>query len=285
MRIAILYIGTGRYTVFWKKFYKSCEKFFITDAQKHYFFFTDSKKFKSAENLTIVAQKQLDFAYITTLRYKILNSVREQLKNYDYIFFFNGNMEFVKPVSEAEFLPDENEGIVASLHSMNKRREPEDFPYEKNPKSTSYIEAGKGRYYFHSGILGGRREAALEMFKICEKMADEDLNNGIIPVVHDESIFNKYVLNRTPKILSNYYIFPERNKLWARFIPEVKIIQRDKSKLKYGGHAWLRGETNRRNSLFDYFNQNALRKAFRKICSARPLQDYTQQCRDPLHRV
>ena len=42
MKIAIIYIGIGRYTVFWDEFYKSCEKNFIRNAQKHYFYFTDS---------------------------------------------------------------------------------------------------------------------------------------------------------------------------------------------------------------------------------------------------
>ncbi len=251
MRIAILYIGTGRYTIFWKKFYESCEKFFIKDVKKHYFFFTDSKEFNNTENTTIVPQKQMDFAHITTLRYKILNSVSEELKNYDYIFFFNGNMEFVKPVSKNEFLPDENEGVVAALHSMNKKKTPENFPYEKRPQSTSYIE--KGKYYYHSGILGGLTEQALTMFKICEKMADEDLENGIIPVFHDESIFNKYILEKNPKILTNYYIYSEHGKPWARFNKHVKIIQRDKAKLKYGGHAWLRGETDKKATIWNYF--------------------------------
>ena len=33
-RIAVLYIATGRYIVFWKNFYKSCEKYFLKDYQK-----------------------------------------------------------------------------------------------------------------------------------------------------------------------------------------------------------------------------------------------------------
>lgn len=43
MRIAILYICTGKYNVFWDGFYKSSEKFFLKDeAEKEYFVFTDN---------------------------------------------------------------------------------------------------------------------------------------------------------------------------------------------------------------------------------------------------
>lgn len=117
MKVAVLYIGTGKYTIFWDEFFKSCEKYFVKDMQKHYFFFTDSKEFKSGEKITIIPQENLGWPLITCLRYKILNKIKEELKNYDYAFFFNGNMEFVKEVTKEEFLPAEKDGyIVAPLH-------------------------------------------------------------------------------------------------------------------------------------------------------------------------
>ncbi|MES2416414.1 MAG: glycosyl transferase, partial [Patescibacteria group bacterium] len=42
MKIGILYICTGNYTIFWKEFYLSIEKNFINDIEKHYFVFTDN---------------------------------------------------------------------------------------------------------------------------------------------------------------------------------------------------------------------------------------------------
>ena len=43
MKIAILYICTGKYNIFWKDFYTSCEKNFIPNSEKHYFVFTDAE--------------------------------------------------------------------------------------------------------------------------------------------------------------------------------------------------------------------------------------------------
>lgn len=246
-KIAILYIGTGRYTIFWDEFFQSCEKNFIRNAQKHYFFFTDSKDFKNSEKITVVPQENLGWPLITCLRYKILNKIKDELKNYDYVFFFNGNMEFIRPITEEEFLPEEKDGyIVAPLHSGNKRMKSNlEFDYERNPQSTSYIPYGEGEYYFHAGVLGGRTKEFLELLDICEKMMDEDLKNNIIPKFHDESVFNKYVLTHPNKILSNYYIHPTHGKPFVKLNPKVKIIQRDKSKFKYGGHAYLRGEADK----------------------------------------
>jgi hypothetical protein len=264
-KIAILYIGTGRYTIFWKDFFETCEKNFIPDSEKHYFFFTDSEEYKSDEKVTIVPQENLGWPLITCLRYKILKKVKEDLKNYDYAFFFNGNMKFIHKISAEEFLPTEDDGyIVAPLHSVNKRAKSNyEFNYERNPKSKAYIPYGEGKKYYHAGVLGGRVKEFLELLDDCEQMMDEDLRNNIIPKFHDESIFNKYILNRKYKELSNYYIFPTHGKVLYTINPKVKIIQCDKSAFKYGGHSYLRGESDTKITPLLYLKEK-VRTIFKK---------------------
>lgn len=41
-KIAILYVCTGEYVIFWKDFFTSCEKYFIPEMRKEYYVFTDS---------------------------------------------------------------------------------------------------------------------------------------------------------------------------------------------------------------------------------------------------
>ncbi len=264
-KIAILYIGTGRYTIFWDEFYKSCEKNLFRKSEKHYFFFTDSDEFKSNEKITIVHQENLGWPLITALRYKILNKIKNQLEDFDYAFFFNGNMEVIHEVKEEEIFPTEKEGyIVAPMHSCNKRiKSNRDFDYERNPKSKSFIPYGEGLHYFHAGLLGGRVKEFLEMLDVCEKMMDDDLKINYIPKFHDESVFNKYVLTRPHKILSNNYIHPTHGKPFLRMNPNVKIIQRDKSLFKYGGHAYLRGESVEKITLPVYIKEK-IKEKFKK---------------------
>lgn len=261
-KVAILYIGTGRYTIFWPEFFESCEENLLRNCEKHYFFFTDSNEFKSDEKITIVPQENLGWPLITALRYKILNKVKEELKDYDYAFFFNGNMEVIHEVTEKELLPSQDEGyIVAPLHSCNKRVKSNlEFDYERNPISTSYIPYGEGEKYFHAGLLGGRVQEFLELLDTCEKMMDEDLKNNFIPKFHDESVFNKYILNRKYKTLSNNYIHPTHGKPFLTLNPNVKIIQRDKSKFKYGGHDYLRGESPDKITLLGYIKEKIQEK-------------------------
>ena len=46
MKVGILYICTGKYIVFWEEFYKSCQKYFLSDSEcvKQYYVFTDVDK-------------------------------------------------------------------------------------------------------------------------------------------------------------------------------------------------------------------------------------------------
>lgn len=93
-------------------------------------------------------------------------------------------------------------------------------------------------------LTGGRAEDYLRM---CRELADavrRDLEDGVIAVWHDESHLNKYVIGRHPLVLSPEYLFPEtldfNQKNLMAIKPKVKMIVKDKSLQKHGGHAWLR---------------------------------------------
>ncbi len=48
-KVAVLYIATGKYTVFWPEFYESAEKYLLKDCEVHYFVFTDADDLTGAQ--------------------------------------------------------------------------------------------------------------------------------------------------------------------------------------------------------------------------------------------
>ena len=86
-KIAIVYIGVGRYIEFFKDFYTSCEKNFFPGIDKKYFVFTDSEIKK--RNVTVIKVKDEGWPYNTLYRFEYFLRIEEELKKSDYIYFFN----------------------------------------------------------------------------------------------------------------------------------------------------------------------------------------------------
>ena len=231
--IAILYICTGNYQMFWKGFYLSTEKYFIPEVNKVYFVFTDAEEIFNEKNSNInkIFQKKLGWPLDTLMRFEMFSTIKNQLKEFDYIFFLNANMRCQTLVSN-DILPLK-EDFLAVKHPGFYNKQEKDFTYERNPKSMAYIEQGK--YYFMGGFNGGKANEFLSLIDECKKNIHIDLSNGIVAVWHDESHLNHYLLNKNVKILSPSYGYPEN---WS--LPfEKKIIILDKQ--KHGGHEALRG--------------------------------------------
>jgi len=141
MKIGILYICIGKYDIFWKDFYISCEKNLLRGHEKHYFIFTDSNNIFDWENndkIHIFPQENLGWPDNTLMRFHMFLSQRELLSKMDYLFFFNANIEIKKEIWE-EILP-KNEGLVVVKHPWYYNKSTIEFPYDRNLLSMAYIE-------------------------------------------------------------------------------------------------------------------------------------------------
>lgn len=240
-KIAILYISTGKYTIFWKEFFESSEKYFFTGEQyeKHYFVFTDAESIEYDDNPSIhkIAQEALAWPYITLDRFNIFQKARAELERMDFIYFFNANMLFLQAVCD-DILPTPTQPLIMVKHPGYFNKERSEFPYDTNKKSLAFISNEEGVYYFMGGLNGGEKTAYLSLIDELEKRVDTDRNNKVVALWHDESHLNRYAIDHIEKIkiLDPSYGYPEG---WE--LPfEPKILIRDKS--RYGGHDFLRNE-------------------------------------------
>lgn len=227
IRIAILYICTGKYNQFFKGFYESCERFFLKGkAEKEYFVFTDDFSISSAKNVHFFKRECKGFPLDSLLRFEMFLSIKEELNSFDYVFFFNANMQFVAEVGE-EFLPA-TQKLMAVIHPGFYNKHSMLLPYERNRESTAYIpRIGKKEYKYYMGSLnGGKTADFLELARVCANNTRVDLDNNIVAMVHDESHLNKYLSEHNCLGLSPEYAYPENWNL--PFSP--RIIIRDKTK-------------------------------------------------------
>jgi hypothetical protein len=227
--IAILYICTGEYIVFWKDFYESMELKFCKKSNVEYFVFTDAEYlYKEHENKRIhkIYQKNLGWPNNTLKRFEIFLKIEEHIKNFNYIFFFNSNNLIYDTITEDEFLPDDKDLLFVQHPGFYNKKNIR-YPYDRNKISTAYIRKGRGEYYICGGLNGGKTEAFIKLIHTLKDNTNIDEKNNIIALWHDESHINHYAIDRTDyKLLSPAYWYPED---WL--LPfEKKIIVRDKSK-------------------------------------------------------
>ncbi|SDB80895.1 family 6 glucosyltransferase [Acinetobacter boissieri] len=264
-RVAILYIATGRYTVFWDGFFKSAEKYLLLESQKEYFIFTDTPHvLQENERVHQHFQSKLGWPFDTLKRFEIFLSIKDQLKGFDFIYFFNGNTEFVTEITEQEFLPLDKQQNLTLLHQPHLfHRRPRHFPYDRNKESLACIPYNEGMYYFTGALNGGKASAYLEMCEQLNKNTNIDLKNNVIALFHDESHLNRYVLGRDDvKILDPYFAKGE-TEYWKH---ASKVMFSDKTHYRFGGHDYLRGESDHKITQDEWENgkkRNKKRYKFR----------------------
>lgn len=240
MKVGILYICTGNYARFWNGFYEACEKLFLTDAEKHYFIWTDCEDIISQgnknNNIHVIYQKVEEWPLPTLRRYSYFLSNKKELLKMDYLIFMNGNLVVKKRISYRDILPRGEERLFVTLSPGPFENVPMAFTYDRNPECSAYIPFGEGQFYFAGGFNGGYSEDYVEMAEVIAKRTEEDYSKGIIARWHDESHINRYMLdyNKPYRILSPAYLFPEGGN--QPFECKILILE----KKNYGGHEKMR---------------------------------------------
>lgn len=242
MRIGILYICTGKYEIFWKDFYLSAERYFMTSSpyMREYYVFTDAPLlYGEQENNHIhkIKQENLGWPNNTLKRFHIFLKIKKQLEQEtDYLFFCNANLLFKAPIGPEILPPENSNGLVGTLHPGFYASTNKEFTYERRVNSSAYISEGSGKHYYAGGFSGGRTKSYLQLCETLKSWVDIDDSNNIVAIWHDESHINKYFITYPPFTLSPAYLYPEG---WSIPFDEIIMI-RDKNKQEYGGHNFLR---------------------------------------------
>lgn len=233
-RVAMLYLCTGKYQVFWPEFYRSFEAHFLPDCEKHYFVFTDAESlpFADAANVEVIGQEALPWPYSTMKRFSVFLRREEVLRGFDFVFFFNANLVCQKTVTAEEFLPRPAQGetllVVQQPGFWDKP--PLFFSYDRNPRCTAYIPYNCGRDYVSGGLNGGTGAAFMDLCRELNARTEADIAAGVTPLWHDESHLNRYIAETDPahyRLLPPAYWYPEG---WDMPF-EQKILVRDKNKV------------------------------------------------------
>ena len=84
MKVAVLYIGIGRYTGFWPEFYSSAKEYFLPGVEKHFFVFTDGPLEVTGEDVSTYHNDNMGWPLNSLWRYRMFLRIADELKKREF---------------------------------------------------------------------------------------------------------------------------------------------------------------------------------------------------------
>lgn len=225
MKVGIICLANGPYSIFIDNLIDSCEEKFLLTYDKEYFIITDSEfSNNNKKNVNVIYKQRNGWPLDCLLRPQYSYELENKTKHLDYIYFFNANMSIYTEIGE-EILPNES-GLIGVEHPCYTHRNNKMFTYDRNSLTEAYIPEGEGQIYYQACLWGGTVDAFMKLSKTIQDWTNKDLNNKVEPIWLDESYLNKYFLLYPPKLLSSLYAWPTNMPVYS---DSPKILQLQKN--------------------------------------------------------
>ena len=173
---------------------------------------------------------------ITLKRFEIIDKAREEILKNDWFVFIDADGLVVDEISEEEFF-DNDKSFFGVHHPCHYLKMPghQSFPgsFETNPKSRASVSDEDDTSTYWQGCLWGGKVP--DVFKLIDEIkgrVDDDINDDIIAVWHDESHLNKFFIENKSNVntLPSSYAYPEDFSSQCNFDPKIVHLSKDNSK-------------------------------------------------------
>lgn len=235
--LCITYESTRKYNIFFKDFYRSFDMNFCRECNKTFFVFTDNpdelkKQVSDYGNCSNIKFFKIDVTGLSIdefkfRKFKFLSEAESYYKNYDYCFYFNGNLICKSLVTLNELFNSKEQFAVT--HSLFNSRN--NLMYDslcKDKRSSSYFDAInlKSYRYFQSGNFGAISNRFKKMISYIESCRYYDSYYGYDQYVpwHDETYYNKYINTMIKKQPEKINILDGKMYLCS-WLPELEKYQ------------------------------------------------------------
>jgi hypothetical protein len=235
MKVSICFIGTGKYLNFLPKYYQNIHQYFLPNVEKTFLVFTDGEG-DFPEDVKVYKQEHLEWPYITLKRFEIIQRSKKEIENTDWFVFIDADTLVVDTIQFEEFF-DQSKSYFGVHHPCHFLQMPphDNFPgaFETNPLSSACIKENDNLSVYYQGCLwGGKVPDIIKLIDELSHRINEDLNNNVIAVWHDESHLNKFLIEHKENTctLGPEYAYPEVFDSYCDFKPKIIHLAKDNSK-------------------------------------------------------
>jgi glycosyltransferase involved in cell wall biosynthesis len=236
-KVAICFIGTGKYLNYLPNYYKHIEKYFLPESEKTFLVFTDGELDEMPDNVIQYQQDHLEWPFITLKRFEIINQARQEIMKNDWFVFIDADALVTSDITEEEFFDPSKPffGVHHPCHFLGMQPHGK-FPgaFETNPKCRASIaEDADVSTYWQGCLWGGKVPYVFELIDELQNRTNDDLKDDIIAIWHDESHLNKFFVENKERVhtLPSSYAYPEDFADACDF--EAKIVHLSKNNSNY----------------------------------------------------
>lgn len=230
MKVAILCICTGKYAIFWEEFFISFETYFLPTATKEYFVFSDAEELVGVDTgrVHIKHMEWQPWPIPTLMKFHTFLSVKDELVDFDYIYQPNSNARCRRLITEEMFLPRKEMGeqLMFTEHPAKWHVKGYKYPYERNPESMAYVPYNRSAVGVFGAMNGGEAVAYIEFMEQMTRRTEKDLKQCIIPIHHDESYVNNYIVRHMEagniRFLPSDYAYPQEYNIPCQRVIELE---------------------------------------------------------------
>lgn len=228
MKIAIAFIGTGKYLNFLEEYYETFSEKFHQKDDKHFFVFTDGEIDNPPENVSLInisedfniEQSDYDPSNWYKLmhqsvgglrRFSIIKMVEDKLKDFDWFVFIDADMFCVEIVEDFFDETKPYFGVQHPTFHHTWSLSTGEIPHERNNKSVSYIDPSEyDEVYLQGCVWGGRIPEVIGMINELDNNVKIDIEKNVLARAHDESHLNRFRLNNKDQfhVLHPKFAFP-----------------------------------------------------------------------------
>ena len=227
MKLAICWIGIGKYNCLFDDFYKSFNEKFCVECDRTFFIFTDQpNNYKNISNALVydVSNACTHKEFILFRKFKYLLMAEDKYLDYDIVVSVNGN-SYVQSLIQLNdiYIP----GKITCIDHPCKKNKLENNLIG-NPLTQQHYIAKKWTYkqvgfYVIDSKMFLRMSQQIEIWRMMDKL------NGVSHFVlwHDEGYYNRYCIKNKDKlneIDSLIYMCPQK----FECSKDAKIIARQK---------------------------------------------------------
>jgi hypothetical protein len=235
MKVAICFIGTGKYLNFLPKYYENIHEYFLPGVEKTFLVFTDGEG-DFPDDIKVYKQEHLEWPYVTLKRFEIILKAKDEIEKNDWFVFMDADALVVDTINYNEFF-DEAKSFFGVHHPCHFLQMPphDKFPgaFETNQQSKSHVKETEDTSVYYQGCLwGGKVPEVLGLIKKLNENVNEDLDNDVIAVWHDESHLNKFLIQEkeNTNTLGPGYAYPEVFSDYCNFDPKIVHLSKNNSK-------------------------------------------------------